>query len=134
MKTVWGGLKKFVIVLLMPIVFSFSGCIYLVVGGLGALGGYVVSPDTVEGLTSNDRKSVWETAKEIVTVMGTPIQEMSDSGIMIAKIQGAKVEIAIVAVTDKTVKVRVKARKAGMPKISVAQDVFVKIMSRMNEG
>ncbi|MBF0480005.1 MAG: hypothetical protein HQL26_11030 [Candidatus Omnitrophica bacterium] len=134
MKGIVGGIRKFFLVLLVPIVFSFSGCIYLIVGGLGALGGYVVSPDTVEGLTNNDRKSVWENAKEIVTVMGTPLEEMKDSGVITAKIQGAKVEIAIVPVSDKTVKVRVKARKAGLPKISVAQDVFVKIMSRMNEG
>ena len=48
------ALKKLLLVLFLSFTLCTSGCVYLVVGGIGALGGYVVSPDTVEG----DRKSV----------------------------------------------------------------------------
>ena len=52
----------FVAVLLIPLLISCSGCIYLVVGGIGAVGGYIVSPDTVEGVTENDASIVWDSA------------------------------------------------------------------------
>ena len=112
--------------------FSFQGCVYLVVGGIGAVGGYIVSPDTVEGITENDALTVWETAYEIISIMGT-IQEEQDGSIILANVNGAKVTVTLVALNQSTVKVTVKARKAYLPKISVAQNVFVKIMSRLNE-
>ncbi len=42
---------------LLAAILSSGGCIYLVVGGIGALGGYVVSPDTVEGVSENEGHS-----------------------------------------------------------------------------
>ena len=64
--------KKFLAVLLLiGLTFSASSCVYLVVGGVGALGGYVVSPDTVEGLLGErEQEEVWDAAEEVVSVMG----------------------------------------------------------------
>lgn len=115
------------------ILFSLNGCIYLVVGGIGAVGGYIVSPDTVEGLTENDEVMVWDGTLEIVSIMGTIKEQNENKGILIVKISGAEVTIKIVKLNDSNIKVSVKARKAYLPKISVAQDVFVKIMSHLNE-
>lgn len=125
--------KNIVIKLLMlPIlVCCLTGCIYLIVGGLGAVGGYVVSPDTVEGLTENDSLTVWEAAYEIVSIMGTIQAEQEDAGILNANISGALVTISIVPINQTTTKLTVKARKNYLPKISTAQDVFVKIMDRL---
>ena len=36
--------------LMVLLTLPLTGCVYVVIGSLGALGGYVVSPDTVEGL------------------------------------------------------------------------------------
>jgi len=126
-------LKRLLVIFLMPIIFSFSGCIYLVVGGIGALGGYIVSPDTVEGLTENDKDTAWDAAKEIVQIMGHVDNEMEDGGLIVATIAGAKVEVLVSTLTESAVRIRVKARKNYLPKISLAQDVFVKIMSYLNE-
>ena len=115
------------------ILFSLNGCIYLVVGGIGAVGGYIVSPDTVEGLTENDEVAVWDGTLEIVSIMGTIKEQNENNGILIARISGAEVTIKIVKLNDSNIKVSVKARKAYLPKISIAQDVFVKIMSYLNE-
>lgn len=117
--------------IVIPLLFSMSGCIYLVVGGLGALGGYVISPDTVEGLTENDMSEMWDAAVEIVSIMGVILEEHEDGGILLAKINGAKVTISIMPISDTTLKLNVKARKRHFPKISVAQDVFVKIMKQL---
>ncbi|MFA5088955.1 MAG: hypothetical protein WC552_07980 [Candidatus Omnitrophota bacterium] len=126
--------KRALLYLLLPLMMiSLSGCVYLVVGGLGALGGYVISPDTVEGLTARERKEVWNTSVEIVSIMGVIEEKQEAGGIIIAVVNGAKVTINILPVGT-SVKLAVKARKAGVfPKIGVAQDVYIKIMDRLNE-
>lgn len=121
------------LIMLSLITFSIQGCVYLVVGGIGAVGGYIVSPDTVEGITENDSITVWETAYEVISIMGTIQEEQQEGGLILATVSGAKVTVSILPLNQSTVKVTVKARKAYLPKISTAQDVFVKIMSRLNE-
>ena len=82
--------------LILPILFSLSGCVYLVVGGIGALGGYIVSPDTVEGITEHDEIAVWDATVEIVSVMGLVEQQSEESGFIQARINGATVSVMIV--------------------------------------
>ena len=110
-----------------------SGCIYLAIGGVGALGGYIVSPDTVAGLAESNTGQVWDTAVEIVSIMGLVESKNEAGGIITAKINGANVTVVISEISSSSVKISVKARKHYLPKISLAQDVFVKIMSRVNE-
>ncbi len=110
-----------------------NGCIYLAIGGVGALGGYIVSPDTVEGLAESDTEQVWDTAVEIVSIMGLVESKNEAGGVLKAKINGASVTVMVLEMSSSSVKLSVKARKHYLPKISLAQDVFVKIMSRVNE-
>ncbi|OGX39128.1 MAG: hypothetical protein A3D87_02905 [Omnitrophica WOR_2 bacterium RIFCSPHIGHO2_02_FULL_50_17] len=110
-----------------------SGCIYLVVGSVGALGGYIVSPDTVEGVTEAETGVVWDTAVEVVSIMGLVETQNESGGLIKAKIHNTFVTIMITAAGTSSVKLSVKARKHYLPKISLAQDVFVKIMSRVQE-
>jgi hypothetical protein len=107
---------------------ALNGCIYMVVGGVGALGGYVISPDTVEGMIGGkDQAEVWEAVVDVVSVLGV-IQEQSEaSGILIARIQGTKVTIKIVPVGADAERMSVKARKAFLPKIRIAQEVYSKV-------
>jgi hypothetical protein len=126
--------KKIAILILSVLVsFSVSGCVYLVVGTVGALGGYVISSDTIEGVTNNTKEEVWDAAKDIISIMGLIEEEQKSSGVMIAKVNNAKVTITIVPLSSSAVKLSVKARKSFLPKISIAQDVFVKVMSQVNE-
>jgi len=118
---------------ILPILFSLSGCVYLVVGGVGAVGGYVVSPDTIEGITENDSTSVWDSTIEIISIMGIITESQEEGGIIMAKIQGARVTVTITPISQSTSKLSVKARKSWLPKISVSQEVYVKVMSYLNE-
>ncbi len=118
---------------LLPLLISLSGCIYVVVGGVGVLGGYIVSPDTVEGVVENDMISAWETAVDVVSIMGTIQEEYESSGIILAQIHRAKVIVTLTSLSDSAVKVNVKARKTLFPRISIAQDVYAKVVSRLNE-
>ena len=122
-----------VMALMVPLLASLSGCIYLVVGGIGAVGGYIVSPDTVEGITENDIEAVWDTAVEMVSIMGLIEEKNEVGGMLLANINGAKITVTILSLSPTTTKVTVKARKAYLPKISIAQDVYVKIMNQVSE-
>ncbi|MBF0388072.1 MAG: hypothetical protein HQL20_09520 [Candidatus Omnitrophica bacterium] len=112
---------------------SFSGCVYLAVGAIGVVGGYVVSPDTVEGTTTHSTEECWDAAKQIATIMGQVIQESPNGSQLEATINGAKVTVTLSAVNVSTTKLSVKARKVFMPKIDVAQDVYAKIINSMEK-
>lgn len=120
-------------IFVLPILFLLSGCVYLVVGGIGALGGYIVSPDTVEGITEHDESSVWEAAVEVLSIMGIITHQQKDAGIIKAKVNRAKVTITIIPLNQSMVKLTVKSRKAFLPRISTSQEIFVKIMTYVNE-
>jgi len=119
--------------LILPILFNLSGCVYLVVGGIGALGGYIVSPDTVEGVTETDSKEVWDAAIDVVSIVGVIMDRQKDAGIIKAKSGRTNITITIVPLSSTTTKVSVKARKTFLPKISLAQEIYVKIMSKVSE-
>lgn len=121
--------KAFFAVVFLPV--FLGGCIYVVAGSVGALGGYIVSPDTVEGLTEADLAEVWDTAVEVVSIMGLIEQQTEAGGMIRAKVSGAKVTLLITQPSASTVKLKVKVRKGFLPKVSLAQDIFVKIMSRV---
>lgn len=125
--------QKLVVLFAMCTLVFNSGCIYLVVGGIGAVGGYIVSPDTVEGVTGNDIDIVWDTIVETISVMGLIDESDEAAGMMLASIHGAKITVIVVSLSESTTRLTVKARKAFLPRISLAQDVFVKIMSRVEE-
>ena len=110
-----------------------GGCVYLAIGGVGALGGYIVSPDTVEGLAESGTAQVFDTAVEIVSIMGLVESKNEAGGVIKARINGASVTVVIMEMSSSSAKLSVKVRKHYLPKISLAQDVFVKIMSRVNE-
>ena len=118
--------------LIVPVLFNLSGCVYLVVGGIGALGGYIVSPDTVEGIAESDAEAVWDAAVDVISIMGVIEEQQKEAGLMKAKISRAQVTITTISINDSTTKISVKARKSFLPKISLAQDVYVKIMSYLN--
>ncbi|MFH0754061.1 MAG: hypothetical protein V2A70_05800 [Candidatus Omnitrophota bacterium] len=122
------------IILVAFLVLGGSGCIPLWVGAgmAGVVGGYVISPDTVEGSTMHAVDDVWDTAKEITGIMGHVVEENSAQGVLIAEINAARVTVTLISVNSTTTKLTIKARKAFMPKIDLAQDVYGKILNGLN--
>lgn len=121
------------VVMSLVVAGSFSGCVYLAVGAIGVVGGYVVSPDTVEGTTAHTTEECWDAAKQIAGIMGQIAQESPNGSQLDATINGSKVIVIVSAVNVSTTKISVKARKAFMPKIDVAQDVYAKIINSMEK-
>lgn len=118
------------VLLFFNIIFS-SGCVYLIIGGLGAVGGYVVSPDTVEGVLGYGDNEIWDSAIEVIGLMGSMEERSDQTGSLIARINGSRVTINIISFSQNSTMLRVKARRSFFPRISVAQDVFIKIVKSL---
>jgi hypothetical protein len=122
---------------LFPLLFAFllavsgSGCVFLAIGAAGAVGGYAVSPDTVQGQVERSLDETWDASKEIVGIMGQIVQENQHGNQLIGMINGTQVTVTFVALNVSTTKLTVKARKSFMPKIDLAQDVYTKIVNSM---
>jgi hypothetical protein len=112
---------------------SASGCVFLAVGAAGVVGGYAVSPDTVQGQVSRSLDETWDVSKEILGIMGQIVQENQHGSELIAMISGTKVTVTLAAINVSTTKLTVKARKSFIPKIDVAQDVYAKIVNSMEK-
>lgn len=126
---------------LMALVFSClmvvaaSGCVPLWVGAgvVGIVGGYAVSPDTVEGTSNRGHEECYDAAKQIAGIMGQIVQETPGAGEIIAMVNGSRVTITVAAATTNSTKISVKARKVFMPKVDLAQDIYAKIINTMDK-
>ena len=116
-------------VLFISSTLTFSGCVYLVIGSVGALGGYAISSDTVQGTTEKDVHDVWEAAQSVVNIMGRITRQNEDSGRLEAIVDNSRVTIGVAQFTPKLARLTVKARKSFFPNIATAQDVYIKIIN-----
>lgn len=125
-KQIFSGLLAFLLL-------AQGGCVYLVVGGAAALGGYAISPDTIEGVIENkNAEDMYAASVDIVSIMGLIEEKNEIAGVLIAKVQGAHVTITIEEPASESVKLRIKARRGMMPKIKLAQDLYAKILAKVN--
>ncbi|HOW35509.1 MAG TPA: DUF3568 family protein [Candidatus Omnitrophota bacterium] len=126
------GKAAAIVVALVFLGVSLSGCFYLVLGAAAAAGGYAISSDTIQGETEKDFQEVWDSSVEIASIMGMVSSKSPELGKISATIDGAKVNIQVLQLTTSTTRLKVKARKGLFPNISTAQNIFVKIMNRVN--
>ena len=112
---------------------SVSGCAYAVLAGVAAAGGYAVSQDTIQGDTDKDFNEVWDASLDIISIMGTISSQSRELGRIVAIANGARVTINVMQLTTATVRLKVKARKSLFPSIANAQNIYVKIMNRVNK-
>ena len=128
------AIRKFLLAALVTgLSLSLSGCFYLVLGGLGAVGGYAVSPDTVEGTSDRDSEEVWDAAVTVANIMGNITRQSEKEGKLEAIINNSRVNISVMQFTKKKSKILVKARKSFFPNIATAQDVYIKVINQLNE-
>lgn len=123
--------RKALFLLLAPLIFlSLSGCAALIVGGAaGALGGYAVSKDTIQGDSDKAYENLWDAAMTIAKARGTIRQENSQRGYIEMETDSSKVRIRLTRLTRMTTRIRVTARnKYHLPNLNLAEDIFVKIM------
>ena len=69
------NLKFLQILLVVSLCVFSSGCWFLVIGGAGAVGGYAVTRDTFEGVSSKGQEELLAAAHKVLSIMGTITDE-----------------------------------------------------------
>ena len=111
--------------------FLFSSCAPLIIGGaLGAAGGYVISKDTIQGVIERSYDSAWEASINVLKEMGAADFEYSPGGKFRAYVKDAKVNVKVTQMSEKSVRLTISARKGLLPRLKLAEEVFVKVVER----
>ena len=125
---------KFLPVALTALLCAFSsGCIFLVIGGAGVVGGYAISRDTFEGVSSKGQEELLASAHKVLAIMGNISDERPRDGEIVATVYGNHVIVDVIQINLTTSKLRVKARNGIFPRIGVAQEVYTKIMNQLED-
>lgn len=127
-----GTKMRKIILFLIPCIFlSILGCAPLIIGGaVGVLGGYAVSKDTIQGETDKNYDGLWEAALTVSKIRGEMKYEDKTKGYIELEAESSKVYIRLIRLTVATTRLRIQARKYHFPNMSLAQDIFVKIMEQ----
>jgi hypothetical protein len=118
-----------VVLALMLACSTLYGCAAVLVGA-GVAGGIAISEDTgkLEVDTSFDR--AWKIAYDTVKSMGAITKSDRDTGKIEAVVQESKVDVKIVPLTTRTVRIEVKARKNLLPNMDLAMTIINRINSK----
>lgn len=125
--------KFFYVFLVVFMCFFSNGCVWLVVGGVGAVGGYAVSRDTFEGVTSKGQEELLAAAHKVLSIMGAITDERPKDGEIKAMVYGNHVTVDVIQINLTTSRLRVKARNGIFPRIGIAQEVYTKTMNQLEE-
>ena len=123
--------KFFQIIFLASFCMLSSGCFFLVIGTVGAVGGYAISRDTFEGVSSKGQEELLTAAHKVLSIMGTISDERPKDGEIVGTVYGNHVTVDVIQVNLTTSKLRVKARRDLLPSVGVAQEVYTKIMNQL---
>lgn len=106
-----------------------SGCAALLLGvAAGGVGMYAASSDAIQGESVISYETLWHAAREVSRIRGTISKEDYKAGVIELDAESSKVWIRVIKLTSETTRLRVAARKFKLPNLTLAQDMFLKIM------
>lgn len=108
-----------------------NGCVFLVAGTVGAVGGYAITRDTMQGEYDAKFSDAWKASLQACSALGTITSKSSSLGVLEATVDRAKVKVEITQLTLEAVRVKVKARKGLFPRLGTAEHIFVKIVQQL---
>jgi hypothetical protein len=108
-----------------------SGCIVLIATSVGAIGGYAVTRDTIQGEYDVRLNDAFRAAKEVCGMLGTVVADSASLGEVEATVDQARVTVTLVQLTREAVRIKVKARRGLFPRLGTAERVFAKIVSQL---
>ena len=112
--------------------FLSSGCALFLVGA-GVGGGIAISKDTIEGHFDKKLDQVWRASREVLMQEGFIRLEDKAHGAIDAEVRKSEVKIEILQISEKTVRIRVKARKGYrlLPNPDLANELYNKIYQKI---
>ncbi len=108
-----------------------SGCAPLLVGAaVGGAGMYAASKDSIQGESDVPYDDLWDSAVKVAGIVGK-IKKMDASmgTIELDTLEHSQVWIKLVRITRATTRVRVAARRYKLPNLTLAQDIYLKIVN-----
>jgi len=125
-------MKKAALILLTFILAAnLAGCVPLIVGaGVGALGGYAASRDTIQGDSDIAYEQLWDSAVKVCEIRGKIRREDPNAGTIQADIESSIVWIKLTRLTRAATRLRISARKHHFPNLALAQDMYVKVLEQ----
>lgn len=112
----------------------FSGCPLFLLSA-GAAGGYAISKDTIEGMLEKPFDQVYDASREAVRYEGFIRSENPTQGKILADVRNSKVDIDIRQMTERAVRLRVRARTGYnlLPDVKLANEIYNKIFSKLKK-
>ncbi len=108
-----------------------SGCVFLVAASVGAVGGYAITSDTIQGEYDARQSDAYRAAVEVCGMLGTVLAKSLSQGSVQATVNRAMVTVLITPLTQEAIRIKVKARRGIFPRRGTAERVFVKIVSQL---
>ena len=125
--------KNLLLILAAPVlIFNLAGCAPLIVGAaVGAVGGYAVSRDTIQGDSDKPYEALWNAALKVAEIRGKIRQEDVNAGMIRLDAESSIIEIRLIRLTRAATKIRISARRYHFPNLALAQDLYVKIIDQV---
>lgn len=108
-----------------------TGCVFVLGGAAGALGAYGLSKDSMEGDTDIPYENLWSAATLVSRARGTITKEDKLQSLIELETDSSRVWIQLTRVTPYTTRLRVAARKYRFPNLTLAQDMYTKIIEQV---
>lgn len=113
--------------------FCLAGCAPLIVGAaVGGAGMYAASKDSMQGETDRQYDRIWDASVKVAGIVGK-IKKMDASAgtIELDTLESSQVWIKLTKLTRATTRLRVSARKFKLPNLTLAQDIYLKIITEL---
>lgn len=122
---------RFFPALLLMLTMGLSGCVFLIVASAGAVGGYAITRDTIQGEYDARFSDAWKASVDVCSLLGMVTLKDSSRGILEASVERAKIKVEVTQITPEAIRVKVKARKGFFPRLGTAEKVFVRIVQQL---
>lgn len=123
--------RVFSFVFVLSLALGLAGCAFLVIASVGAVGGYAVTSDSIQGEYDVTSADAFRASVETCGALGYVTVKDTANGTLEAMVDRAKVNIWVTRLTPEAIRLKVKARKGIFPRRAVAEKVFVKIVQQL---
>ena len=126
--------KNIALIVLAVVSLACSGCAVLLIGvAAGGVGMYAASNDAIQGESVMAFEKVWNAAVQVSKIRGTISKEDPNAGVIELDAESSKVWIRVTRLTGETTRLRVAARKFKLPNLTLAQDLFLRIIEQARQ-
>ncbi|HOW36172.1 MAG TPA: DUF3568 family protein [Candidatus Omnitrophota bacterium] len=127
------AVKKYFFVYLsfVVLIFSMGGCVAALIGGAAVGGAIVVSQDFATTSIDTSFQRAWAVANDQLKKFGTIDKSFQKIGEIRATVEGSTVQIKISRLTDRTVDIKVSARKNMLPNTQLAESILASIIRKL---